>query len=168
VGIPKGGYELAGQAVWEGDSVYVSRVFVSAILTDGLIRRACARVLETIADSRGSIEDLGVGLTIEGTYPIQDSDVDPWLDFMVNATFNFEDGMLNYKPVLESPTPPQKKLSFAGQLADFFRFAFGKLLRVPFFAWLWVLKKLANLFNQLFQRGDQGASHRQSYCPIWH
>lgn len=158
VGIPKGGYELAGQAVWEGDSVYVSRVFVSAILTDGLIRRACARVLETIADSRGSIEDLGVGLTIEGTYPIQDSDVDLWLDFMVNATFNFEDGMLNYKPVLESPTPPQKKLSFAGQLADFFRFAFGKLLRVPFFAWLWVLKKLANLFNQLFQRGDKGAA----------
>jgi hypothetical protein len=31
-------------------------------------------------------------------------------------------------------------------------------LRVPFFAWLWVLKKLANLFNQLFQRGDQGAA----------
>jgi len=158
VGIPKGGYELAGRAVWEGDSVYVSRVFVSAILTDGLIRRACARVLETIADSRGSIEDLGVGLTIDGTYPIQDSDVDLWLDFMVDATFNFEDGMLNYKPVLESPTPPQKKLSFTGQLADFFRFAFGKLLRVPFFAWLWLLKKLASLFNQLFQRGDQGAA----------
>lgn len=158
VGIPKGGYELSGRAVWEGDSVYVSRVFVSAILTDGLIRRACARVLETIADSRGSIEDLGVGLTIEGTYPIQDSDVDLWLDYMVNTTFNFEDGMLNYKPILESPTPPQKKLSFAGQLSDFFRFAFGKLLRVPLFAWHWILKKMANLFNQLFQRGDQGAA----------
>ncbi len=158
VGIPKGGYELSGNAVWQGDSVYVSRVFVSAILTDGLIRRACARVLETIADSRGSIEDLGVGLTIEGTYPIQDSDVDLWLDFMVNSTFNFEDGVLNYKPVLESPTPPQKKLSFAGQLVDFFRFAFGKLLRIPLFAWLWVLNKIANLFNQLFQRGDKGAA----------
>lgn len=158
VGIPKGGYQLSGSAVWEGDSVYVSRVFVSAILTDGLVRRACARVLETIADSRGSIEDLGVGLTMEGTFPIQDSDVDAWLDFMVGTTFSFDEGILNYQPVLASPTPPKLKLGFGGQLADFFRFAFGKLLRIPYFAWLWLLKKLASLFNQLFQRGDQGSA----------
>lgn len=158
VGIPKGGYQLSGSAVWEGDSVYVSRVFVSAILTDGLVRRACARVLETIADSRGSIEDLGVGLTMEGTFPIQDSDVDAWLDFMVGTTFSFDDGILNYQPVLASPTPPKLKLGFGGQLADFFRFAFGKLFRIPHYAWLWLLKKLASLFNQLFQRGDQGSA----------
>lgn len=158
VGIPKGGYQLSGSAVWEGDSVYVSRVFVSAILTDGLVRRACARVLETIADSRGSIEDLGVGLTMEGTFPIQDSDVDAWLDFMVGTTFSFDDGILNYQPVLASPTPPKLKLGFGGQLADFFSFAFKKLLRIPYYAWLWLLRKLASLFNQLFQRGDQGSA----------
>lgn len=158
VGIPKGGYQLSASAVWEGDSVYVSRVFVSAILTDGLIRRACARVLETIADSRGSIDDLGAGLTIDGTFPIQDSDVESWLDFMVNTSFDLEDGILNYKPVLASPTPPRMKLGFGGQLADFFRFAFGKLGRIPYFAWLWILGKLASLFNRLFQRGDQGSA----------
>lgn len=158
VGIPKGGYQLSGSAVWEGDSVYVSRVFVSAILTDGLVRRACARVLETIADSRGGIEDLGVGLSMEGTFPIQDSDVDAWLEFMVSTTFSFDDGILNYQPVLSSPTPPKLKFGFGGQLADFFRFAFAKLLRIPHFASLWILKKLASLFNQLFQRGDQGSA----------
>jgi hypothetical protein len=158
VGIPKGGHQLSASAVWEGDSVYVSRVFVSAILTDGLVRRACARVLETIADSRGSIEDLGVGLTMDGTFPIQDSDVEAWLDFMVGTTFSFDDGILSYQPVLASPTPPKLKLGFGGQLADFFRFAFGKLVRVPHFAWLWLLKKLASLFNQLFQGGDQGSA----------
>lgn len=157
-GIPKGGSELAGAAVWQGDSVYVSRVFVSAILTDGLVRRACARVLESIADSRGSIEDLGVGLTIDGTYPIQDSDVDLWLEYMVKTTLDFEDGILQYKPVLESPTPPKVKFGFGAQLADFFKFAFGKLLRVPYYASLWFLTKLANLFNRLFQRGNQGSA----------
>ena len=158
VGIPKGGYQLSESAVWEGDSVYVSRVFVSAILTDGLVRRACARVLETIADSRGSIDDLGVGLTMEGTFPIQDSDVDAWLDFMVGTTFSFYEGILSYQPVLASPTPPKLKLGFGGQLSDFFRFAFGKVVRIPYYAWLWLLKKLASLFNQLFQRGDQGSA----------
>lgn len=158
VGIPKGGHQLSGSAVWEGDSVYVSRVFVSAILTDGLVRRACARVLETIADSRGSIEDLGVGLTMDGTFPIQDSEIDAWLEFMVGITFSFDDAILSYQPVLESPTPPKLKLGFGGQLADFFSFAFGKLLRVPYYAWLWILQKLASLFNQLFQRGDQGSA----------
>jgi hypothetical protein len=158
VGIPKGGSQLAGSAVWEGNSVYVSRVFVSAILTDGLIRRACARVLEAIADSRGSIEDLGVGLTIDGTFPIQDTDIDIWLDFMVNMTFSFEEGILTYKPVLPSPTPPKLKLSFGGQLADFFRFAFGKFGRIPYYAWMWILSKLASLFNRLFQRGEEGSA----------
>jgi hypothetical protein len=158
VGIPKGGYQLSGSAVWEGDSVYVSRVFVSAILTDGLVRRACARVLESIVDSRGSIEGLGVGLTIDGTFPIQDSDVDAWLEFMVGTTFSFDDGILSYQPVLASPTPPKLKLGFGGQLGDFFTFTFGKLVRVPYYAWLWALKKLASLFNKLFQRGGQGSA----------
>lgn len=169
-GIPNGGYELSKNAAWEGDSVYVSRVFVSSILTDGLIRRACAKVLESVADSRGGIEDLGVGLNIEGTFPIQDADVDLWLDFMVQQTFQFDDGVLSYQPALESPTPPKMKWGFGAQLADFFRFAFGKLIRIPYFAWRWLLEKLANLFNRLFQRGDKGsaavASPEESADPL--
>jgi hypothetical protein len=158
VGIPKGGHELVGQATYEGDSVYVSRVFASAILTDGLVRRAVARVLETAADSRIGIEELGVGLTIPGTYPIQDNDVDAWLDFMVNTTFDFEDGILQYKPVLEAPTPPKTKFGLGGQLVDFFRFAFKKIFRIPVYAWKWFISKLSDLFNDIFQGGDKGAS----------
>jgi hypothetical protein len=157
-GIPNGGYELSKNAAWEGDSVYVSRVFVSSILTDGLIRRACAKVLESVADSRGGIEDLGVGLNIDGTFPIQDADVDLWLDFMVQQTFEFDDGVLRYQPALESPTPPKVKWGFGAQLGDFFTFAFGKLIRIPYFAWRWFLGKLASLFNRLFQRGDKGSA----------
>jgi hypothetical protein len=158
VGLPKGAYELAGKEVWEGDSVYVSRVFASAILTDGLIRRACARVLETIADSRGGIQDLGVGLNINGTYPIQDSEIEAWLDYMVGLTFNFDNQVLQYQPALESPTPQKFRFGFLGQLRDFFGFAGGKLARVPYYAWLWMLQSAANFFNRLFQRGDKGAA----------
>jgi hypothetical protein len=77
---------------------------------------------------------------------------------MVNMTFSFEEGILTYKPVLPSPTPPKLKLSFGGQLADFFRFAFGKFGRIPHYAWMWILSKLASLFNRIFQRGEEGSA----------
>lgn len=158
VGIPKGGYELTGQAVYEGDSVYVSRVFASAILTDGLVKRACAKVLEIAGDARVGIEELGVGLTIPGTYPIQDGDVNGWLEFMVERTFEFEDGILNYKPVLATPTPPKKKFDLMGQLLDFLQFAFKKILRIPVYAFKWFITKISDLFNEIFQGGDKGAA----------
>lgn len=157
-GLPKGGYDLVSASTWEGDSVYVSRVFVSAILTDGLVRRACARVIEAAADSHSGIEDLGVGLNIEGTYPIPDSDVDAWLDYLVDLTFGFDDSVLQYKPALEAPTPPKAKFGFLKQLGDFGLFAGGKLMRIPFYAFLWVVSKLAKLFNDLFQGGDKGSA----------
>lgn len=157
-GLPKGGYELISASTWEGDSVYVSRVFVSAILTDGLIRRACARVIEAAADTHRGIEDLGVGLNIEGTYPIPDGEVDAWLDYLVDLTFGFDDSVLQYKPALEAPTPPKPKFGFLKQLGDFGVFAGGKLLRIPFYAFLWVVAKMAKLFNDLFQGGDKGSA----------
>lgn len=157
-GLPKGGYELISNSTWQGDTVYVSRVFVSAILTDGLIRRACARVIEAAADTNRGIEDLGVGLNIEGTFPIADPDVDGWLDFMVDQTFHFDDGVLQYKPVLASPTPEKTKFGFFRQLGDFGSFAFGKLLRIPYHAWFWFIAKMATLLNNLFQGGNKGSA----------
>jgi septum formation topological specificity factor MinE len=157
-GLPKGGYDLISKATWEGDSIYVSRVFVSAILTDGLVRRACARVIEAAADTQRGIEDLGVGLNIEGTFPIPDTDIDAWLDYMVDLTFNFDNAVLQYKPVLENPTPEQVKFGFFKQLGDFGSFAIGKILRIPLYAGYWIARKFATLFNDLFQGGDKGAA----------
>jgi hypothetical protein len=77
---------------------------------------------------------------------------------MVQMSFHFDDQVLQYKPVLASPTPDRLKFGLGQQLADFFRFAFGKLLRVPYYAWLWILASMASLFNRLFQRGDKGSS----------
>lgn len=158
VGVPKGGYDLVSKGTWEGDSVYVSRVFASAILTDGLIRRACARVLESVADPKSGLGDLGVGLNIEGTFPIQDAETDPWVNFMVEKTFGFDSNILTYKPAERAPEVDQVRFGVLQQLGEFFSFSFAKLLRIPFYAWLWLRQKIAHLFNKIFQRGDQGAS----------
>jgi hypothetical protein len=101
-GLPRSGYELAKKANWEGDKVYVSRVFVSAILTDGLIQRACARVLQRAGNAGEGFTDLSLDFAVDGTYPIPDAQVDDFINMMVSLTFDFRDGILQYKPAVGS------------------------------------------------------------------
>jgi hypothetical protein len=157
-GLPRGGYELAKKANWSGDKVYVSRVFVSAILTDGLIQRACARVLKRAANARDGFTDLSLDFAVDGTYPIPDSAVDGFIENMVNLTFDFRDGILQYKPAVDRDAPSKMRFGPLRQLGDFFVFSGNKLLRVPFFIGLWFWKKLVNLLNSLFQAGGKGAA----------
>jgi len=96
-GLPQGTHELVKPGVWMGDKVYVSRVFLSAILTDGLARRASTRVLDSAGDANSGFVDLNIGLPIEGTVPIPDSGYDSWVEWMVQQSFLFDDGVLSYK-----------------------------------------------------------------------
>lgn len=157
-GLPQGGFELAQQANWSGDKVYVSRVFASAILTDGLIQRACARVLRRAANATEGFTDLSVDFAVDGTYPIPDSDVDGYIAKMVELTFGFRDGILTYKPAVEDEAPEKYRLGALAQLGDFFLFSGNKLLRVPYYTLRWFWKKLVGILNALFQGGNKGAS----------
>jgi len=156
-GLPRGGYELAKKANWEGDRVYVSRVFVSAILTDGLIQRACARVLQRAANAREGFTDLSLDFAVDGTYPIPDTQVDGFINQMVDLTFGFRDGILTYQPTVDRDAPNKKRFGILSQLADFFLFSGHKLLRVPYYTLRWFWKKTVDIFNALFQGGNKGA-----------
>lgn len=157
-GLPRGGYELAKQANWSGDKVFVSRVFVSAILTDGLIQRACARVLKRAANAEDGFTDLSLDFAVDGTYPIPDSDVDGYIDQMVKLTFGFRDGILQYRPAVEGDTPNKFKFTALKQLGDFFVFSGNKILRIPHFTGLWFWRKTVGILNSLFQGGGKGAA----------
>jgi hypothetical protein len=156
-GLPRGGYELAKKANWEGDKVYVSRVFVSAILTDGLIQRACARVLQR-ACAREGFTDLSLDFAVDGTYPIPDAQVDEFIKTMVSLTFGFRDGILQYKPAVNREAPDKLRFGILSQLGDFFVFSGNKILRVPFYTGLWFWKKTVDILNSLFQGGGKGAA----------
>lgn len=157
-GLPRGGYELAKKANWEGDKVYVSRVFVSAILTDGLIQRACARVLQRASNAREGFTDLSLDFAVDGTYPIPDSQVDGYIDTMVNLTFGFREGILQYKAAVDRDAPAKLRFGVLSQLGDFFVFSGHKLLRVPFYTGLWFWKKTVDILNSLFQGSGRGAA----------
>lgn len=159
-GLPQGTYELVKPGVWLGDKAFISRVFMSAILTDGLARRASARVLERAADAESGFVDLNVGIPIEGTYPIPDTpeQADAWVDWMVGQTFVFDGAILKYKPAQAPEDAKALEITVKHQLADFPKFALDKLIRVPYYLFLWLYRALVKTLNAIFQGGNKGSS----------
>jgi hypothetical protein len=157
-GLPEGTHELAKPGVWTGDKIYVSRVFLSAILTDGLARRASARVLESAANADSGFVDLSVGLPIEGTVPIADADYEAWIKWMVEQSFSFDSGVLTYKAPAMPAETEKRDLTVFGQLGEFFKFSGDKLIRVPYYAVVWLYRALVKTLNSVFQGGSKGAA----------
>jgi hypothetical protein len=157
-GLPQGTYELVKPGGALSDQVYVSRIFLSAILTDGLARRASTRVLDTTGKANSGFVDLTTGLTIEGTVPIPDSEYEKWIGWMVEKSFSFDDSILGYKPAVAINESKARDLTIKRQIIEFFRFCADKLLRVPYFAMLWLYRAIVKSLNSIFQGGTRGAS----------
>lgn len=158
-GLPQGTYEMlkAGVANF-GEQAFVSRVFLSAILTDGLARRAATRVLNRAADAKSGVIDLSMTIPIAGTYPIPDDKTDDFIDALVKKTFEFDGGVLAYKrPVPQGEMGARAWSHWWQQFSHFFSFAGDKLARVPYFAGIWLWRKFVQLINNIFQAGNKGA-----------
>lgn len=157
-GISKGTFELAGTQRLHQDEVFVSRVFASAILTDGLVLRASARVMDKVGNPELGIAALSQGLATQGAYPIPENQVDAWVDFMVESVFSFEGRHLEYKRSEIAPDPEKLKLSFGQQLSDFLKFALDRFGSLPKYIWWWTKRKAIELFTNLFQAGGKGSA----------
>ena len=162
-GVSSGTYELirAGVASF-GENVFVSRVFLSAVISDGLARRAAARVLARAADANGGVIDLNTQVPISGTYPISDEKADSFIQLLVDKTFSFDNGVLTYhSPEQAAESGARAWAKWWHQITHFLRFSGDKLLAVPKFAWFWLWQKLVDFGNYKFQGGDQGAERFQ-------
>jgi hypothetical protein len=158
-GLPRGGYELIRETAWEGNRAYVSRVFASAILTDGLIQRACARVLERAASADAERTALTVDVNVNDTYAITEDANDQWIDFLIGQAFALRDGTLDYHPAIAVDAPSKTEFTLWRQFADFARFSADKLARVPAVMWLALYRRVARLSNATLQGGDKGAAY---------
>jgi hypothetical protein len=131
---------------------------MSAILTDGLARRAANRVLGRAGNAAEGFADLNTEVPIEGTYPIPDSETDRNLDYMVDQTFTFDRAILSYKPAIEEKAPDKFTIGVLAQIRDFLVFGVDKVLKIPYFALLWIWRRVVRAVNKVFQGGDKGAS----------
>ncbi len=154
VGLPVGLYELLNPAGAQGSQVYVSRTFVSAILTAGLARRASARVLRKIADPQSGAVDFAAELPVEGTYQIPDSEQDRFIEQMVKMTFEFDDRKLSYRPSPEAERVRAAQHSISSQANSFFVFVWDKLISIPRHAVTWVHRKIVRAINLALHGGD--------------
>jgi len=158
-GLPQGLYELLNPSGPGGSQLYVSRVFVSAILTDGLARRASTRVLRRVGDPAMGAIDFSSELPVEGTYQIPDADRDKFVESMVNLTFEFDDNKLSYRPSPEAERVQTLLQTFDQQANSFFIFAWDKLSSIPRHMIRGIHRGIANTMNTLLHGGqDTGFS----------
>ena len=153
-GLPKGLYELLNPSGGTGSQTYLSRIFASAILTDGLARRASARVLKRIADPLAGAVDFATELPVEGTYQIPDSEHDKYIEQMVNLTFEFDDKKLSYRPSPEAERVQALQRSMTAETNNFFVFVWDKLSSIPMHMGKWVHRRAAKALNVLLHGGD--------------
>ena len=153
-GLPKGLYELLNPSGGTGSQTYLSRIFASAILTDGLARRASARVLKRIADPVAGAVDFATELPVQGTYQIPDSEHDKYIESMVNLTFEFDDRKLSYRPSPEAERVQAIQRSMSAETSNFFVFVGDKLSSIPIHMAKWAHRRVAKALNVLLHGGD--------------
>ena len=153
-GLPKGLYELLNPSGGTGSQTYLSRVFASAILTDGLARRASARVLKRVADPQTGAVDFATELPVEGTYQIPDSEHDKYIESMVNLTFEFDDRKLSYRPSPEAERVDAIQRSMSAETSNFLLFVWDKMSAMPIHMAKWAHRRTAKALNVLLHGGD--------------
>lgn len=153
-GLPVGLYELLNPSGTTGSQLYLSRSFVSAILTEGLAQRASARVLRKVADPAAGAVDFSTELPVEGTYQISDSERDGFVETMVNLTFEFDDNKLSYQPSPEAERVRAVEQSLAAQGGSFFTFAWDKITSIPRHMVQGSRVKFARFLNTVLHGGE--------------
>ena len=145
---------ITGESAQDG-SKWLSRVFVNAILTDGLSRRVASKVLEQIATATRDIFDSNLGAQVRGTRPIDPADSDQWVEWMVNQTFMLEDGFLTFHEPQAIPSPSKLNWLEWEQIKNFLLFAWDKLKVIPWWMYVWVRRLVGRKLTQTFQT-DEG------------
>jgi hypothetical protein len=77
---------------------------------------------------------------------------------MVEQSFSFDSGVLTYKAPAMPAETEKRDLTVFGQLGEFFKFSGDKLIRVPYYAVVWLYRALVKTLNSVFQGGSKGAA----------
>jgi hypothetical protein len=141
--------EFSNQGKWIG------RVFVNAILTDGLSRRVSAKVLDEIAGATRDIYDTRIAISIPGTEVIPPSQIEHWVDWTVQNVFVLEDGALEFVSPIAFAAPAKANWMEWDQIKSFLKFSWDKLKVIPWWMWIWVRRRIGKKLTQTFH-SDQG------------
>jgi hypothetical protein len=147
-------FELVDLEDAKKGNFWLSRIFVNAILTDGLSRRVAAKVVDGIASSSTDIYDSKLGIAIPGTELIPDDLVDQYIDWMVAQVFNIEGGVLGFSRPPQEVMPGQESWYEWTQIKSFLIFSWDKLKVIPWWMWVFVRRGIGRKMTATFQGND--------------
>ncbi len=153
-GLPIGTFETFLRESSAQVSIWVSRIFVSGILTDGLVRRISAKILNEVADVGLSVTE-SHDFTTEGTYPIPENEIKTYVDQMIKETLSFDDNLLTYARPKEFDELAKSRWYEFDQIKSFFKFSKDKIFAMPRWTWLWLRRKVGKALTRKFQ-GEEG------------
>ena len=148
-------FELVEREKAKDGGKWLSRVFVNAILTDGLSRRVAAKVLDEIASATKDIYDAKIAINVPGTEIISPELIDQYVDWMVGQVFVLEDAVLSFNSPEDGVAPRKMNWMEWEQIKNFLHFAWDKLKVTPWWIWVWIRRRVGASLTQTFQ-GQEG------------
>ena len=154
-GLAHSPFELVSREKINSGGIWLARVFVSAILTDGLSRRVAAKAINAIAVATNDLYDSKIAIKVSGTEVIPEELVDTWVDWMVKHVFAFEDATLSFVSPEEGEKPGKERWYEWTQIKHFVLFAWDKIKYIPWWIWVWIRKSVGRSLTRTFQ-GSEG------------
>jgi hypothetical protein len=161
-GLPIGSLELFERHGSAPKSIWIPRVFVSGVLTDGLAQRTAARVLADILQDEGAVAATGAIVTPHETAVITDANVPLYVDQMVSAAMELDAGALRFQRSAIDDVEPPKPVKFFQLLRLFGGFSLEKVGRIPHWIGIWFADAAARRANRVLLRG-KGDDEAESY-----
>jgi hypothetical protein len=153
---PVGTLELFDHEASASESIWIPRVFISGVLTDGLARRIAAQVLTDAADAASTLIDPRTGVPAAGTVPIRDELVQDYVELMLKASLALDEARLQYKPFRPVADADQLRIGSSRQIRHYLSFLSGKILRIPH----WYATAARSRFSGFLNRNLQGEHGR--------
>lgn len=153
-GLPIGTFETFLRETSVPGMVWIPRIFVSVIMTDGLTRRVSANILQELLDVDSSTIDANVSLA-SGTYQIPENQIKEYVDLMTKLTLEFDENLLQYFRPAELDDPAKVRWYELEQIKSYLKFSKDKISAIPKWMWLWLRRKFGQILTKKFQ-GDEG------------
>ena len=153
-GTGRGSFELLEREQSGLHNIWISRVFVNAILTDSLSTRMAARVLVDAARPDSLLVDPTVSPPPAGTAFIPEGMVSGYIDGMVDGALSLDGRRLDYHPATSASLPERYRVSVWRVIGSFLKFSGDKLVAVPKWAWRWMSSRTYRSLTRALHTDD--------------
>lgn len=151
---PVGTFDLFRQEASTHHSIWVSRVFVNAVLMDGFADRVAAGVLADAGDGNSDIVDALTSVPPLGTTFIADERRSHYVDRVVEGIFQIDKGRLDYSPVAAYETRARDRMTFRGQAVSFASFSLDKAVAIPKWAIRAIVGRISRSATETFHSSE--------------